>query len=91
MEKVVDSYATPYDQPSEKRLEHGDPDFMEQDSTNSEAVSDLTPADQKALLRKMDRRLIPVLALLYFMSFMDRGNVGRIYRLLRLLCNLASS
>lgn len=28
------------------------------------------------LLRKMDIRLIPVLALLYLMSFLDRGNIG---------------
>jgi hypothetical protein len=28
------------------------------------------------LLRKMDVRLIPILALLYLMSFLDRGNIG---------------
>jgi hypothetical protein len=28
------------------------------------------------LLRKMDIRLIPVLSLLYLMSFLDRGNIG---------------
>ena len=28
------------------------------------------------LLRKMDLRLIPLLALLYLMSFLDRGNIG---------------
>ncbi|KAK4122992.1 MFS general substrate transporter [Parathielavia appendiculata] len=32
--------------------------------------------DEKAILRKMDLRLIPVLALLYLLSFLDRGNIG---------------
>lgn len=32
--------------------------------------------DEKKVLRKMDIRLIPMLALLYLLSFLDRGNVG---------------
>ncbi|CAI4211292.1 unnamed protein product [Parascedosporium putredinis] len=32
--------------------------------------------DQKKILRKMDIRLIPMLALLYLLSFLDRGNIG---------------
>lgn len=32
--------------------------------------------DEKAILRKMDTRLIPMLALLYLLSFLDRGNIG---------------
>jgi hypothetical protein len=34
------------------------------------------PKREAKLLRKMDIRLIPVLALLYLMSFLDRGNIG---------------
>lgn len=79
MEKVDDPNTTPYNQASEERLEHVSTGVVEHDSTNSEAVFDLTPKEQKALLRKMDGRLIPVLALLYFMSFMDRGSVGRFF------------
>ena len=33
-------------------------------------------AREAKLLRKMDLRLIPLLALLYLMSFLDRGNIG---------------
>lgn len=33
--------------------------------------------DEKKLLRKMDLRLIPMLTLLYLLSFIDRGNIGR--------------
>ncbi|KAH8904692.1 MFS general substrate transporter [Coniochaeta sp. PMI_546] len=32
--------------------------------------------DHKKILRKMDLRLIPMLALLYLLSFLDRGNIG---------------
>jgi sugar phosphate permease len=31
---------------------------------------------ERAILRKMDLRLIPMLALLYLLSFLDRGNIG---------------
>ncbi|ORX90015.1 hypothetical protein K493DRAFT_149283, partial [Basidiobolus meristosporus CBS 931.73] len=34
------------------------------------------PAAEKALVRKLDRRLIPFLALLYLCSFLDRVNIG---------------
>ena len=32
--------------------------------------------DERKVLRKMDLRLIPMLALLYLLSFLDRGNIG---------------
>ena len=32
--------------------------------------------NEKKILRKMDLRLIPILAVLYLMSFLDRGNIG---------------
>jgi sugar phosphate permease len=32
--------------------------------------------DEKKILRKMDMRLIPTLAVLYLLSFLDRGNIG---------------
>lgn len=38
--------------------------------------------DEKKILRKMDLRLIPVLALLYLLSFLDRGST------LYLLCSV---
>ncbi|KAJ4863484.1 major facilitator superfamily domain-containing protein [Trichoderma breve] len=42
-------------------------------STTLESFSHL---DEKKILRKMDRRLIPMLAILYLLSFLDRGNIG---------------
>lgn len=32
-----------------------------------------TPEETKRLLRKIDMRVIPILAILYFLSFLDRG------------------
>lgn len=37
---------------------------------------DFSGVDEKAVLRKMDLRLLPMLALLYLLSFLDRGNIG---------------
>ncbi|KAK3386832.1 high-affinity nicotinic acid transporter [Podospora didyma] len=41
-----------------------------------EQVVSFAHLDQKAILRKMDLRLIPTLAVLYLLSFLDRGNIG---------------
>lgn len=32
--------------------------------------------DEKALLRKMDRKLLPAVGILYLLSFLDRSNVA---------------
>jgi len=37
---------------------------------------DFSNVDEKKVLRKMDLRLLPMLALLYLLSFLDRGNIG---------------
>ena len=37
---------------------------------------DFSHIDEKKVLRKMDIRLIPMLAILYLLSFLDRGNIG---------------
>jgi hypothetical protein len=37
---------------------------------------DFSNVDEKAVLRKMGLRLLPMLALLYLLSFLDRGNIG---------------
>ncbi|KAM0457996.1 hypothetical protein ACHAPV_001363 [Trichoderma viride] len=40
------------------------------------AVGSFVDIDEKKVLRKMDMRLIPMLAALYLLSFLDRGNIG---------------
>lgn len=37
---------------------------------------DFSNVNEKKTLRKMDLRLLPMLALLYLLSFLDRGNIG---------------
>ncbi|KFY75270.1 hypothetical protein V499_04731 [Pseudogymnoascus sp. VKM F-103] len=52
----------------EKELEH---------DLNSEGHdADFSGIDEKKTLRKMDVRLIPALAVLYLLAFLDRGNIG---------------
>ena len=37
-------------------------------------VADYTPEDEKRINRKIDFHLVPVLTVLYLMSYLDRGN-----------------
>ncbi|KAL4919543.1 major facilitator superfamily domain-containing protein [Aspergillus aurantiobrunneus] len=39
-------------------------------------VPKYTPAEEQHIVRKFDRRLVPFLALLYLLSFLDRSNIG---------------
>ncbi|KAF1939855.1 MFS general substrate transporter [Clathrospora elynae] len=45
-------------------------------SPNSIPTPSFAHLDEKAVLRKMDLRLLPTLSLLYLLSFLDRGNIG---------------
>ncbi|EJU06610.1 MFS general substrate transporter [Dacryopinax primogenitus] len=36
----------------------------------------LSPEEELRLYRKIDRRLMPILSLMYLLSFLDRGNIG---------------
>ncbi|KAL7790781.1 major facilitator superfamily domain-containing protein [Trichoderma ceciliae] len=40
------------------------------------ALASFVGVDEKKVLRKMDVRLLPMLAALYLLSFLDRGNIG---------------
>ncbi|KAH7305202.1 major facilitator superfamily domain-containing protein [Stachybotrys elegans] len=48
----------------------------EPDATQLVTLESFSHIDEKKVLRKMDVRLIPMLALLYLLSFLDRGNIG---------------
>lgn len=45
-------------------------------SDDSVSVENPTGINDKALLRKLDLKLLPPLTLLYLLSFLDRSNVG---------------
>ena len=54
-------------------------DFEKIAVPSSPSTSSLVPLDrkqEKALVRKLDRRLLPALTLLYLLSFLDRSNVA---------------
>ncbi|KAJ7581787.1 major facilitator superfamily domain-containing protein [Mycena floridula] len=48
----------------------------ENEATPSVDIADMTEAEKKALYRKIDWHLLPMLAVLFTMSFVDRGNIG---------------
>jgi len=40
----------------------------------SDETGTATPVNEKALLRKLDLRLLPAVGILYLLSFLDRSN-----------------
>ncbi|KAK2001713.1 major facilitator superfamily transporter [Colletotrichum falcatum] len=60
-------------EPRKSESEGGDAIATAQDE---EAAASFSHLDEKRILRKMDIRLIPMLALLYLLAFLDRGNIG---------------
>ncbi|KAI9370254.1 major facilitator superfamily domain-containing protein [Aspergillus egyptiacus] len=57
-------------------LEKGNDAQLESVGTDGLSGPVYSEAMQKRVLRKMDLRLIPMLALLYLLAFLDRGNIG---------------
>lgn len=59
----------------------------DQPSSDNDYISTMTPSEQKALTRrilfKLDVRIIPIMALLFLCSFLDRTNVGnaKVYKM----------
>lgn len=51
-------------------------DFSQQTPEDAEFLASFTEADRKRIVRKVDFRLLPWLALLYLISFLDRTNLG---------------
>ena len=54
----------------------GDDKLGSSDSNELGAPPDFSGIDKDKVLRKMDIRLIPMLAILYLLSFLDRGNAS---------------
>lgn len=53
----------------------GDVDFIESASSNDPEFG-YDQKQEKALIRKIDRKLLPLLTILYLLSFLDRTNIG---------------
>jgi hypothetical protein len=43
--------------------------------SESDIIADLPPAEGRRALRKVDYRLVPLLAILYLVAFIDRSNM----------------
>ncbi|KAH8677255.1 major facilitator superfamily domain-containing protein [Ilyonectria robusta] len=71
----MSSYAPPVEKADvvEAEMGHASDRSGKTSGTTLESFAHL---DEKKILRKMDIRLIPMLALLYLLSFLDRGNIG---------------
>lgn len=60
---------------SQANLEHSI-SSSDHEAHDAIAAPQITPEMEKKILRKMDIHLIPMLALLYLLAFLDRGNIG---------------
>lgn len=69
---VVSDERPPFENEKEKL------DILEKTSppitTSSSSISDGDGINEKAILRKLDYKLLPPLTLLYLLSFLDRSN-----------------
>ena len=65
--------AIPAGQNEKKALENGhcSPSLSEEEA---DVFTNPTGIDEKALLRRLDLKLLPPLTLLYLLSFLDRSN-----------------
>lgn len=60
--------------PSEKQIEKSAQ--LDDNRVSDDEAADFSHVDAKKVLRKMDLHLIPMLSVLYLLSFLDRGNIG---------------
>lgn len=51
-------------------------DELEGKSTRAGSAPKFTPEEEKEVVRVFDRRLVPFLALLYLLSFLDRSSMS---------------
>ncbi|KAK0788114.1 hypothetical protein LTR75_012717, partial [Friedmanniomyces endolithicus] len=42
----------------------------------TDVISQVSPEEERRILKKVDFRLVPVLSLLYLVAFIDRSNIG---------------
>ena len=60
------------------KMKEKSPDYPLSDSSEGDGTLEQgTPINEKALIRKLDLKLLPAVTVLYLLSFLDRSN-GRI-------------
>jgi len=60
---------------TEDSTEKGELATLDAGYTESDVIVDLPPAEGLRALRKVDYRLVPLLAVLYLVAFIDRSNM----------------
>jgi hypothetical protein len=72
------SLMTDIEKPSTMAIQHGGESPLESAADSKVGVAGPVYSEEmeKRILRKMDIRLIPMLATLYLLAFLDRGNIG---------------
>ncbi|PYH43957.1 putative MFS transporter [Aspergillus saccharolyticus JOP 1030-1] len=53
-----------------------DDDIRPSSSRDSQDLRKYTPREEQQVVKRFDRKLVPFLALLYLLSFLDRSNIG---------------
>ncbi len=56
---------------TERKLGHSD------SPVESGELGDMTPEEERRLVRKLDINIFPILVVLYILSFLDRVNIGK--------------
>ena len=64
------------DSDSENERLIGNPHDHSDDASSTQSYELYTPLESSRVLRKLDRRLVSFMALLYMLSFLDRSNIG---------------
>jgi hypothetical protein len=77
--RKIDSRSNSFTEPSDLKLPHGVDGVVETEpgvGTNGESAWIVDHHAERALCRKFDYRLLPVLALMYLFNALDKGNLG---------------
>lgn len=51
-------------------------------SPNEETSYHVTPEMEQRVVRKLDKRLVPLVMVLYLLAYLDRSNIGQVLSLL---------
>jgi hypothetical protein len=60
---------------NQQKLEYDD-EIDKEAIEHCESTTGFTPEEQKQIIRRVDRRLVVILGCLYFISLLDRANLG---------------
>lgn len=72
-EEKQDESITEKEQVSKSALVTDEPEISDAEEARR-MIESYTPEEAKRILRKVDYRLVPLLAVLYLLAFIDRGN-----------------